>query len=266
MQKVFLIITLLLVIRGKSQGLSDTVISVLAKEKYISHVMSNPLIKGRILASPYNADTLDFGVVVYKQIFSSIERSPGAFTKWDKIYNVEAYTNHDSIFLKRVDKIDRQTGAKTPLLFLIDTTILLEFINKHNLKYNSDWTLSDFLNSSPKYGSYSFLCGGMLPKITKQAYSLVKLVVDTDTSLLKNMASSFSAEDRAYGSSGLAFIRFKGIPISKELSDLISINQESRIEVYYCEGCISGTMPLNIALENSRLRSVFDYLISVNLL
>ncbi len=64
------------------------------------------------------------------------------------------------------------------------------------------------LKESFSYDAFGFECGGMVSFITPEAYALVKLVKTNDSSALKT-TSSFSAQERAYGTAGL-FSRTEG--------------------------------------------------------
>ncbi|MBK7375597.1 MAG: hypothetical protein IPJ02_08585 [Chitinophagaceae bacterium] len=122
------------------------------------------------------------------------------------------------------------------------------------------------MNKSGEFGSFGFLCGGYIPYVTDDAYKLAKLIKENDTTTLKILASSFSAQDRAYGCAGLFFLQLRGKKISQKMIDLIKLNQQSEIKIYTCGGCIIDKEPLSIALEKLKLKALYQLLINYKLL
>jgi hypothetical protein len=272
MHKSLSIVAIFISIYCHGQYFSDVAVSILSKEQLISRVVSNSQFKkNKVLTSLNNADTFDFDVVVYSDIFNN-DGQTGRVLAAEPDYQIVAYTFHDSIFVKKIAQLKyiRDSGKLkmelTSVLSFIDTTRLLTFIEKHNYKYHSSWTLQDFCHQSPNYGSFGFLCGGINPRIQEEAYSLAKLVKTNDSVALKQLASSFSAQDRAFGSTGLFFLLQKGQNLSKELIDLVSINQESKIKIFYCRGCIAGEQTLAEALDISNLKSLYNFFVKSKLL
>ena len=110
------------------------------------------------------------------------------------------------------------------------------------------------------------MCGGYVPYVTDDAYKLAKLVKENDTTTLKILASSFFAQDRAYGCAGLFFLQLRGKTLSQKMIDLIKLNQQSQIKIYTCGGCIIDKEPLSIALEKLKLEGLYQFLIKWELL
>jgi hypothetical protein len=278
MQKVFIILTSFIANACIGQSISEIAITILSKENLVSKTLSNSIfIKNKILVEPYSVDSLDFGVTIYFDIFNDngqvgMVRALGTSKEPAPDYQIVAYTTNDTIFLKRVNRINYEQDSvdvkskATSVLFSVDTVRALSFIEKHNEKYQSAFTLDDFLNRSGEFGSFGFLCGGYVPYVTDDAYKLAKLVKENDTATLKILASSFSAQDRAYGCAGLFFLQLRGKKLSQRLVDLIKLNQQSQIKIHTCGGCIINKEPLSVALEKLKLQGLYQLLINYQLL
>jgi hypothetical protein len=249
------------------QYFSDTAISIISKENLISKIRSNPvLVRNKLLNTDYTRYNIDFGVTIYSEVFNK-EGYGKSFLGGKIDYRVVAYTTGDTIFMKTIYKLEEHKQEKGDLeieavrvFTFIDTTKLCEYISKHNVKYYSSWTVNDFLNRKSEYGRFGVLCGGIIPHITKEGYSIARLVKANDSIALRRLASSFSATERAFGSAGLYFLLLKVPRLSDELLDLISTNQESEISIHYCDGCISGSKTLAEALDLRNLKYLYQLL------
>ena len=253
------------------QNITNNVISILSKETLISNVKADPLfIKHKLIASKYETDSIDFDVVIYGDMFSADGRSD-AISTTQPYYHLLFYTIHDTIFYSMlIERMYNENGdsliVHQTIFSKIDTTILVDYISKHNSKYFSNWLIKDFLDPSSDYGWFGFLCGGYLPSMQKEAYLLAKLVNVNDQKKLKKLASSFSSQERAFGTAGLYFLQLKGKKLSKELLELIRMNQASNLQISTCEGCILDEQTMSEALQEDKLRSMYKYLVDSKLL
>lgn len=229
-------------------------------------VLSDTQVQQRKLFTKwYREDSLDFDVVVYKDLYNNKDEVGKVEKDWPD-HQVAIYSVHDSIFFKKISKITYSSDSDNvkmvfaPILCLTDTAKLLTFIGKHNAKYHSSWTLHDFLDKSYLNDGFSLECGGIVSLITDEAKVLARLVKDNDLNRLKALASSFSAEDRACGSAGLFFLTLRGSKLPKELRYLLEINQQSKIIINYCEYCISGRKSISDVLDIERLTHFYKRL------
>ena len=269
MKLLLLIVTAFSITCSYAQDVSRVVFSVVSKETLLSKVQSDERFANRELMPRYTWDTLDFNVVGYWGLF---ENPSGAKDVRPRYYTIDLLASQDTIFFKRIflwkDQRDSVTGLdeSTTVLSVIDTPKLSNYIDKHNKKYFSSWTLNDFLTRSRGYGWFGYLCGGFAPRITKSAYALAALVKANDSLALKKLASSFTPEERAFGTMGLLFLTFKGQQLSDELLQLITVNQESDTRIDYCGGCIIGDQPMKEGLRTVFMKYAYQFFVEQKLL
>lgn len=269
MYKFLLIATVFLSAKVYAQQFSDVAISVVSRETLVSKVQAHPKFADQQLLAGGSGDTLDFNVISYWCVLNNNTGQTGRVLSLYPDYSIHLLSIHDTIFFKKILRWKYDSSGRdesTPVLSVIDTTWLLHYIGRHNSKYASSWTLHDFLKPPQSHGFFGYLCGGWMPHITDDAYALAKLVKANDTISLKNLASSFGAGERAFGTMGLLFLTFKGQTLSKQLLDLIAINQASEVRIDYCAGCIIGVQSLREALKTEHIKYAYEFFVENELL
>jgi hypothetical protein len=246
---------------ASSQSFLDDAVKILKKENYISSILKNKKFqKAGVLTHWSNADTIDFNVVVYSDIFRNELRKRGFLIQGAADYRIDVYAINDTIIFRKITNVSvsKEKGKKfEPELLVIDSQRLKNYVEDHNGKYFSSWTVDDFLNHQFEFRTFGSMCGGDL---TGEARSLAKLIKANDTTSIRYLASSFSAEERAYGTAGLYALLARGVDLSDELLNLIVTNQESKNWVLYCVGCIHGTGRMYNVLETKKLSEFYHTL------
>jgi hypothetical protein len=258
------ILILFLSFHANSQLSWQDAVKVLNKESLISNVLNNKKFqKNKILTDRFAADSIDFNVVVYSDVFKSEIRKRGFLIEEPSYYRIDVYTINDTIIFKKIASESSPKQTQTPIspkLFSVDTLRIKNYVDNHNRKYFSSWTVDDFLNHQFESRTFGSMCGGAGGDLTEQARSLAKLIKANDTTLIRYLASSFSAEERAYGTAGLYALLARGVNLSDELLNLIVTNQESKNWVSYCGGCIHGTGRMYNVLQTKKLSEFYHTL------
>jgi len=157
------------------------------------------------------------------------------FTKY-KEYKVHTFSKNDSIFgLINYDQYREKTN------YYFDFEKLKAQLKFHNEFYQSELTITDFINQSLEDHIYGYVCGFAPISYDIPRYNKLRFDKKKNISEFRNWVKSFNIELQTYGVKALEYLQNKkGIKLT-ELDKKLILNIKNRNSILNtCSGCLIG--------------------------
>ncbi len=124
--------------------------------------------------------------------------------------------------------------------FRQDQFALVQYLNRHNQFYRSDWTVREMMEMWRTRNLFTLACGFDGKQIPVEARKLYQYVAREKPEPLINWLVSVDPELQTYGALGLLELKRKGIVLPAKVWELIDHLRRRDSTIYTCTGCIVG--------------------------
>ena len=163
----------------------------------------------------------------------TIDFAEGKWMKY-KEYNVHIFSKNDSIFgLINYDQYREKTN------YYFDFGKLKAYLEYHNEFYQSELTITDFVNQILDDHIYGYVCGYAPVVYDVPRYNDLKFDKKKNISEFRNWIKSFNPELQTYGIDALEYLdKNKGIKLTELDKKLISNIKKRNSILNTCSGCL----------------------------
>lgn len=228
------------------QDVLDSIIPELTKSYCLVSNIKNIVEKNQVATySGFEKLAMDFNFEEYSLI---LNQGNGLY------YKLKLISKNDIVFFSRLTLEHKRPLLIKEKFLKIDSLRAADYLQLHNQKYKCHLLIEDL--SIENCGIYGSGCGYM-PLTPESMDSTIRTVIKEDRHKLIRLATSISANDRAYGVTGLYLLKRKGAILSEYETFLITANQMSESDVVNCTGCRYGYEKLNELIKDTNLENVY---------